>query len=100
MTQKNIWNVSVKELMEKYQVTEQGLTTARAEELRLEKGENILQESRRKSIPEVFISQFADLLVVILIIAAAISMFSGNAESTIVILLVLVINAILGTCSM
>ena len=97
MTQKNIWNVSVKELMEKYQVTEQGLTTARAEELRLEKGENILQESRRKSIPEVFISQFADLLVVILIIAAAISMFSGNTESTIVILLVLVINAILGT---
>ena len=52
MTQKNIWNVSVKELMEKYQVTEQGLTTARAEELRLEKGENILQESRRKSIPD------------------------------------------------
>lgn len=83
--------------MEKYQVTEQGLTTARAKEIRLEKGENILQESRRKSIPEVFISQFADLLVVILIIAAAISMFSGNTESTIVILLVLVINAILGT---
>jgi len=97
MTQKNIWNISVKELMEKYQVTEQGLTTARAEELRLEKGENILQESRRKSIPEVFISQFAEMLVVILIIAAAISMFSGNTESTIVILLVLVINAILGT---
>lgn len=97
MTQKNIWNISVKELMEKYQVTEQGLTTARAKELRLEKGANILQESRRKSIPEVFISQFADLLVVILIIAAAISMFSGNTESTIVILLVLMINAILGT---
>ena len=97
MTQKNIWNISVKELMEKYQVTEQGPTTARAKELRLEKGANILQESRRKSIPEVFISQFADLLVVILIIAAAISMFSGNVESTVVILLVLVINAILGT---
>lgn len=31
MTQKNIWNISVKELMEKYQVTEQGLTTARVE---------------------------------------------------------------------
>lgn len=31
MTQKNIWNISVKELMEKYQVTEQGLTTARAD---------------------------------------------------------------------
>ena len=41
--------------------------------------------------------QFCDLLVVILIIAAIISMFSGNAESTIVILLVLIMNAVLGT---
>ena len=55
MTQKNIWNISVKELMEKYQVTEQGLTTARAEELRLEKGENILQESRRKVLSNIYI---------------------------------------------
>lgn len=44
--------------------------------------------------------QFCDLLVVILIIAAIISMFSGNAESTIVILLVLIMNAVLGTYSM
>lgn len=42
-------------------------------------------------------SQFADLLIVILLIAALISMFSGNAESTIVIAVVLVMNAVLGT---
>lgn len=83
MTQRNIWNISVKELMEKHQVTEQGLTTARSEKLRLEKGENILQESRRKSIPEVFISQFADLLVVILVIAAAISMASSMTRASV-----------------
>ena len=41
--------------------------------------------------------QFADLLIVILLIAALISMFSGNAESTIVIAVVLVMNAVLGT---
>lgn len=64
-------------------MTEQGLTTARSEELRLEKGENILQESRCKSIPEVFISQFADLLVVILIIAAAISMASSMTRASV-----------------
>ena len=45
----------------------------------------------------VFLSQFADLLIVILLIAALISMFSGNAESTIVIAVVLVMNAVLGT---
>ena len=42
-------------------------------------------------------SQFADLLIVILLIAALISMFSGNVESTIVIAVVLVMNAVLGT---
>ena len=46
---------------------------------------------------QVFLGQFADLLVVILIIAAAISAFSGNMESTLVILVVIVLNAVLGT---
>ena len=41
--------------------------------------------------------QFCDLLVVILIIAALISMVSGNVESTVVILAVIILNAILGT---
>ena len=54
-------------------------------------------EQQPPSIVKVFLSQFCDLLIVILIIAAIISMFSGNAESTIVILLVLIMNAILGT---
>lgn len=45
----------------------------------------------------MFLSQFCDLMVIILIIAAIISMFSGNVESTIVIFLVLLMNAVLGT---
>ena len=45
----------------------------------------------------MFFSQFCDLLIVILLIAALISMFSGNIESTIVIFLVLIMNAVLGT---
>ena len=45
----------------------------------------------------VFAEQFCDLLVVILIAAAVISMFSGNVESTIVIVAVIILNAVLGT---
>ena len=65
--------------------------------IRQEKGENVLEEGKKKSILLVFLSQFADLLVIILVVAAIISFFSGNAESVPVILLVLLINAILGT---
>lgn len=97
MTQKNIWNISTQELMMQHQVTKEGLTSQQVNKIRQAKGENILQEGKKKSIFQVFISQFADLLVVILIVAAIISMFSGNVESTIVILLVLVMNAVLGT---
>lgn len=97
MTQKEDWNYSTQELLQKFDVTEQGLDNARVEETRRQTGENILQEGKKKSTLEVFLGQFCDLLVVILIIAAIISMFSGNAESTIVILLVLIMNAVLGT---
>lgn len=97
MTQKEDWNYSTQELLQKFDVTEQGLDNARVEETRRQTGENILQEGKKKSTLEVFLGQFCDLLVVILIIAAIISMFSGNVESTIVILLVLIMNAVLGT---
>lgn len=97
MTQKEDWNYSTQELLQKFDVTEQGLNNAQVEETRRQTGENILQEGKKKSTLEVFLGQFCDLLVVILIIAAIISMFSGNVESTIVILLVLIMNAVLGT---
>ena len=52
----------------------------------------------REKVPcRFFLSQFADLLVVILIIAAIISMISGNVESTVVIVAVIIMNAVLGT---
>jgi len=78
-------------------VTSAGLTSQKAKEILEEKGPNMLKEGKKKSTFEVFLSQFADLLVVILIIAAIISMVSGNVESTIVIFAVIIMNAILGT---
>lgn len=97
MTEKNFWNCSGDELLKEFKTDSRGLSTERAEEIRNEKGENVLQEGKRKSTLQVFLSQFCDLLVIILIIAAVISMFSDNIESTIVILAVLVMNAVLGT---
>ena len=85
------------ELLEHFRVTEHGLTGEEASKRLAESGENVLKEGKRKSTLHVFFEQFCDLLVVILIIAALISMVSGNVESTIVIIAVIVLNAILGT---
>ena len=88
---------TAKQALEAMGSDRQGLSVLRAEELLQEKGENVLKEGKKKSVLQVFLSQFADLLVVILILAAVISMVSGNVESTIVILAVITLNAVLGT---
>ncbi|MBR6623440.1 MAG: cation-translocating P-type ATPase [Ruminococcus sp.] len=74
-----------------------GLTDAQVTESRQKYGENAITEEKQKSIFMVFLEQFADLLVAILIIASIVSMISGEIGSTIVILVVLIMNAILGT---
>lgn len=88
---------SREEILDEFQVTMEGHSSKQAAKLLQKVGSNVLQEGKKKSTLEVFLSQFKDLLVIILIIAAVISMVSGNVESTIVIFCVIILNAILGT---
>ena len=76
---------------------QQGLTNKAAQEKLAQVGPNALVEGKKKSVVEVFLEQFKDLMVIILIVAAVISAFTGNLESTAVIIVVLILNAILGT---
>ena len=91
------FNRSVDEVLKQQESSLGGLSHAQAAD-RLERfGPNALVEGKKKGIVQVFLEQFKDLLVVILILAAVISMLSGQGESTIVIFAVLILNAILGT---
>ncbi|MEG1395475.1 MAG: cation-translocating P-type ATPase [Oscillospiraceae bacterium] len=94
---KSYLNRTGTETMEALGSSRAGLTAKQVETHREQYGENALAEGKRQGVLSVFLSQFKDLLVVILIIAAIISMVSGNSESTIVIFAVIILNAILGT---
>ena len=91
------FNRSVEEVLQEQESSSGGLSNAQAADRLKKYGPNALVEGKKKGVLQVFLEQFKDLLVVILIVAAIISMLSGQGESTIVIFAVLILNAILGT---
>ncbi len=86
-----------REVLDELEATDRGLVSEDIEKRREQYGYNELAEGKRKTAFEVFFEQFKDFLVIILIAAAVISAFLGKFESTIVILVVIILNAILGT---
>ncbi|MEG0780500.1 MAG: cation-translocating P-type ATPase [Oscillospiraceae bacterium] len=94
---KALFQQTAQEVLSALDSSAAGLTTQQVEAHREKYGENALAESKRQGVLTVFLLQFKDLLVFILMVAAVISMLSDNAESTIVIFAVIILNAILGT---
>lgn len=85
------------EVLKEFKTGSDGLSTKQAEENLAKYDKNALVEGKKKTAFQVFLEQFKDLMVIILIIAAVISAFTGDLESTLVIIAVLILNAILGT---
>ena len=86
-----------RDVMEALATGREGLSAEEAARRLQTHGPNGLAEEKRQGILAVFLSQFKDLMVIILMITAVISFVTGSRESTIVILAVLVMNAVLGT---
>ncbi len=94
---KSVWAQKKEELLEMLNCTEGGLTVQEAAKRLETYGPNELQSGQKQSVLRIFLEQFADFLVIILILAAIVSAVMGDLESTVVILAVITMNAILGT---
>ncbi len=94
---KDWYQCTGEEVVARLETTRQGLSERQAQERRKQFGPNALREAGNKPVWKVFIEQFQDLLVMILIGAALISMVTDNVESTVVIFAVITLNAVLGT---
>ena len=84
-------------ILKEFKTTEKGLSDNEVKKRTESFGNNALKEKKRKGILKVFFNQFKDLLVGILIVAGIISIITDNVESTLVIFIVILLNAILGT---
>ena len=88
---------SPEELYYEFSSSATGLTSAQVNKNIEKYGKNEIAQGKKKSAVQIFLSQFADFLVIILIIAALISAITGDMESFFVIIAVITMNAILGT---
>ncbi len=84
-------------VMSELRTGENGLTEAQVQKNLRTYGKNELTEGKKKSPFMLFLEQYKDFLVIILIVAAIISGILGDIESAIVIFVVITINAVLGT---
>jgi P-type Ca2+ transporter type 2C len=88
--------LSIPETFELLGTNPQGLSANAAEEKRIQFGPNELREGKKKSIAGMLLAQFKDVMILILLAAAIISGIIGDLTDTIVILVIVLLNAILG----
>lgn len=93
----DFYKLSVEETLEKLNTGRSGISQEDAERRLKENGLNEIAEGKRDGVFTVFLKQFADLLVIILIVCAVLSALTDNIESTAVIIGVIVMNAVIGT---
>lgn len=94
---KPYYQLSGEEVLREVNGSEEPLTKEQVSENQKKYGPNELTEGKKKTTVQIFLEQYKDFLVIILIIAAIASGFIGDIESAAVIVIVITMNAILGT---
>ncbi len=90
------YHLNIQEISDKLVSGEKGLSTTEAKHRLHKVGPNELQEAKKKSIPVMLLAQFKDLMILILLAAAIISGIIGDVTDTIVILVIVILNAVIG----
>lgn len=97
MTRSNWYNIEVEETLLLVHSSVTGLTTEEVQSQLSEHGANVIPVKRRRSLLLILVKQFANVMTLVLLAAALISGFIGEIADTIAILVIVLINAVIGT---
>ncbi len=89
-------DMAVDEALKRLESSDIGLTTVEVRRRQARHGPNVLPQAARKSLAGMLLGQFKDFMVLVLLAAAVISGFIGEAQDTIAILVILLLNAAIG----
>ena len=92
----NFHLIAISEIQRLFTTSEHGLPSAEIEERQKQYGKNELIEKKRISVLILLLRQFTDVMVIILLAAAVISLAVGDLKDAIVILIIVLLNAIIG----
>lgn len=93
----NAWyQLTKEEIFRQLNTSDAGLNNELIPQLQKQFGENVLREAKQKSKLSILLSQFTDVMIIILIIAAFISFIVGENTDALVILAIIVGNAWMG----
>ncbi len=95
--EKQAYHESVAEVCERLGTgVESGLSASEAAARLAQDGPNELTHTAGKRAWQILLAQFTNLLVILLIVAAVVSFFLGDAKDAIAIVAIIVLNALLG----
>lgn len=90
------FNLTVAETLRKLHSSTNGLSSKEVLIRREKDGSNVLETKKHSTLLEKFVAQFKDLMIIILMIAALISMLAGEVSDSIIIFIVVFLNAVFG----
>ena len=95
-SQKAAYRLDVETILTQYKATRQGLTSAEATERAVKYGPNGLTKLKGDPAWHKYLRQFKDLMIVLLLVSAALSLYLGDARTAIVLLCIVLFNTVIG----
>ncbi|MDD5018109.1 MAG: calcium-translocating P-type ATPase, SERCA-type [Eubacteriales bacterium] len=88
--------MKIGEVYDTLATSENGLSAEAAQQLLLSHGGNVLEEGKKRTLASIVLSQFKNLMIIVLLAAAAISAVLGEISDAVIIFVVILLNAVMG----